>query len=58
MEVSAFSCAAREIQLPQMVNGRSTRIEGYGLQYGTLRANWGYGAAHDGERYEVHLCCR
>ncbi|WP_036997650.1 hypothetical protein [Metapseudomonas resinovorans] len=38
------------------VCGKSTRIEGYGLQYGTLRANWGYGAAHDGERYEVHLC--
>lgn len=27
-----------------------------GLQYGTLQANWGPGAKHDGERYEVHLC--
>ena len=34
----------------------STRVEGYGLQFGTLRASWGYGSSHDGERYEVHLC--
>lgn len=38
------------------VCGDSTRVEGYGLQFGTLRASWGYGSAHDGERYEVHLC--
>ncbi|NWL78023.1 hypothetical protein DM872_14300 [Pseudomonas taiwanensis] len=38
------------------VCGASTRVEGYGLQFGTLRASWGYGSAHDGERYEVHLC--
>lgn len=38
------------------VCGQSTRVEGYGLQYGTLQAHWGYGARHDGERYEVHLC--
>ncbi len=38
------------------VCGDSTRIEGYGLQFGTLRASWGYGSTHDGERYEVHLC--
>ncbi|ANF25773.1 hypothetical protein [Stutzerimonas stutzeri] len=36
--------------------GNSTRIEGYGLQFGTLRASWGYGSAHDGELYEVHMC--
>lgn len=36
--------------------GDNTRIEGYGLQFGTLHANWGYGSSHDGERYEVHLC--
>ncbi|GJN55056.1 MULTISPECIES: hypothetical protein [Pseudomonas] len=36
--------------------GNSTRVEGYGLQFGTLRANWSYGAAHDGERYEIRLC--
>ena len=35
---------------------RSTRVEGYGLQFGTLQAHWGYGSKHDGERYEVHLC--
>jgi hypothetical protein len=38
------------------VCGQSTRVEGYGLQYGTLQAHWGYGARHDGESYEVHLC--
>ncbi|WP_165668519.1 hypothetical protein [Metapseudomonas otitidis] len=38
------------------VCGAITRIEGYGLQFGTLRASWGFGSAHDGERYEVHLC--
>jgi len=38
------------------VCGDSTRIEGYGLQFGTLSASWGYGSAHDGERYEIHLC--
>jgi len=35
---------------------RSTQTEGGGLQYGELRAAWGYGSSHDGERYEVHLC--
>lgn len=35
---------------------QSTRIEGYGLQFGALQARWGYGSTHDGERYEVHLC--
>lgn len=29
---------------------------GYGHQYGTLEARWGYGAQHDGERYHVVLC--
>ncbi|MBA1261990.1 hypothetical protein [Stutzerimonas stutzeri] len=37
------------------VCGESTRVEGYGLQFGTLHASWGYGSTHDGERYEVHL---
>jgi hypothetical protein len=34
----------------------STRIPGYGLQYGRLEAHWGYGTQHDGEHYRVHLC--
>ncbi len=34
----------------------STRVEGYSLQYAILQAHWGYGSAHDGERYEIHLC--
>jgi len=32
----------------------STHTEGGGLEYGELRASWGYGSEHDGERYEVH----
>lgn len=35
---------------------QSTHVEGYGHQFGVLQARWGYGAKHDGERYEVHLC--
>lgn len=35
---------------------QSTSVEGYGQQFGTLQARWGYGSKHDGERYEVHLC--
>jgi hypothetical protein len=38
------------------VCGATTRIEGHGLQFGALRASWGFGSVHDGERYEVHLC--
>ena len=26
------------------------------MEYGVLLAYWGYGAAHEGARYEVHLC--
>lgn len=36
--------------------GCSTRLANGNLQYGMLQAHWGYGAQHDGERYEVHLC--
>lgn len=38
------------------VCGDNTRVEGYGCQFGTIRARWGYGSAHDGERYELFLC--
>ncbi|HEJ5741341.1 TPA: hypothetical protein SL763_001279 [Pseudomonas aeruginosa] len=38
------------------VCGGSTCVEGDGLQFGTLRASWGYGSAHDGESYQIHLC--
>lgn len=34
----------------------STRLDTGGNQFGTLQAHWGYGTAHDGERYELHLC--
>lgn len=35
---------------------RTTRVHSGGLEFGTLQAHWGYGAKHDGERYEIHLC--
>jgi hypothetical protein len=38
------------------VCGSDTRVPGYGQQFGTLQALWGYGAKHDGERYCVYLC--
>ena len=37
------------------VCGRNTS-DGKTSQYGTLKADWGYGSAHDGDSYEVHLC--
>lgn len=38
------------------VCGSNTRVPGYGQQFGTLQALWGYGSEHDGERYRVDLC--
>lgn len=38
------------------VCGGDTCVPGYGQQFGTLQALWGYGSQHDGERYRVHLC--
>lgn len=38
------------------VCGNSTRVPGYGEQFALLKAHWGYGARHDGERYRVRLC--
>lgn len=38
------------------VCGGHTHVPGYGQQFGTLQALWGYGSQHDGERYRVHLC--
>ncbi|KFE55404.1 hypothetical protein IV01_12320 [Pseudomonas syringae] len=35
---------------------RSTRVDAGGLQFATLKAKWGFGTKHDGERYEFHLC--
>ncbi|MBA1220842.1 hypothetical protein G7017_08015 [Pseudomonas fulva] len=40
------------------VCSESTRLANDSLQYGRLEAHWGYGTAHDGEHYEVHLCER
>ncbi|MNO43448.1 hypothetical protein D3C76_336700 [compost metagenome] len=36
--------------------GVSARGQAGHLQYGTMRAAWGEGSAHDGEVYELHLC--
>jgi len=38
------------------VCGEPTRVPGYGQQYGTLEAHWGYGSNHDGDYYRVRLC--
>ncbi|MEG9625442.1 hypothetical protein SAMN05216185_101230 [Pseudomonas guariconensis] len=38
------------------VCGVSARLVDGNFQYGRLEAHWGYGASHDGSRYEVHLC--
>lgn len=38
------------------VCSNSTSPTGASPQFGTLSTHWGYGSAHDGERYEVHLC--
>ncbi|MOA45187.1 hypothetical protein D3C78_1675590 [compost metagenome] len=32
------------------VCGDDTRVPGYGQQFGSLQALWGYGSQHDGER--------
>lgn len=34
----------------------STQAANAGFEFATLQAHWGYGATHDGERYELHLC--
>jgi len=34
----------------------TTRVPGYGSQFGNLEALWGYGSQHDGQRYRVRLC--
>lgn len=38
------------------VCGSGTQVPGYGEQFGTLSARWGYGSRHDGEHYRVKLC--
>lgn len=38
------------------VCGSDTRVPGYGNEFGTLQALWGYGSQHDGERYRISLC--
>ncbi|MDH4564427.1 hypothetical protein DM872_02350 [Pseudomonas taiwanensis] len=56
MKIAALEQAESVSDVLCDVCGDSTRLEGAGLQFGTLRASWGCGSAHEGERYEVHLC--
>lgn len=56
MKITAMEQAKSISEVLCDICGDSTRVEGQGLQFGTLRASWGCGSAHDGERYEVHLC--
>ncbi len=37
-------------------DGSTSNNGNYSPQFGTLHAKWGYGAHHDSEAYEVHLC--
>lgn len=46
----------RKDEIRCAVCGSDTRVPGYGNQFGTLQALWGYGSQHDGERYRVCLC--
>lgn len=46
---------ASKVDLCDVCRG-SIRVEGYGTRFGVLRASWGYGSRHDGEKYEVRLC--
>ncbi|MGI2259077.1 hypothetical protein [Shewanella sp. GXUN23E] len=36
----------------------TTGHSGCGPDYASLTADWGYGSAHDGDSYEIHLCER
>lgn len=48
--------AQNQVDIVCDVCGSQTRVAGFGQQFGTLQALWGYGSLHDGERYRVHLC--
>lgn len=56
MEIKSQASVAVVVDVICDVYCSSTSIPGYGLQYGRLEAQWGYGAQHDGEHYRVHLC--
>lgn len=48
----------KAIQLQEVIVGVLCDIchQSTTLEFGTLKAHWGYGSKHDGERYEVQLC--
>ncbi|WP_205576795.1 hypothetical protein [Pseudomonas aeruginosa] len=56
MEHTAAQPVETVVDITCDVCRQSTSVEGYGQQFGTLQAHWGYGSKHDGERYKVHLC--
>lgn len=56
MEIKSQSSVDMDADVICDVCKCSTRIPGFGLQYGRLEAQWGYGSQHDGENYCVHLC--
>lgn len=56
MEIKSQSSVDMDADVICDVCKCSTRIPGFGLQYGRLEAQWGYGSQHDGENYRVHLC--
>jgi hypothetical protein len=56
MEIKAQAAVDAVTDVLCDVCDSSTRVPEYGLQYGSLEAQWGYGSQHDGEHYRVHLC--
>jgi hypothetical protein len=56
MKIMGTAEVATVVDIKCDVCGASTKVSTGGHQFGTLEARWGYGAAHDGERYELHLC--
>lgn len=50
MKITALEPTESVSDVLYVVCGDSTRVDGYGVQFGTLRASWGYGSALDGER--------
>lgn len=50
MEHTAAQPVETVVDITCDVCRQSTSVEGYGQQFGTLQAHWGYGSKHDGER--------
>ena len=48
MEHTAAQPVETVVDITCDVCRQSTSVEGYGQQFGTLQAHWGYGSKHDG----------